>query len=218
MMSNFTPTKPAKPITGSLSDAILSVMEAKKKIGEYSSGTNVARVYKLSGEHDEGDPYHVKLFKNGKHHEPADYFTNDEEDAHGSAKHMVKESVSTNLNEAIKKVYEPSVSEHEKASEEAQEATEKANAFHRKVYDTSDEISAKDRESIVNLHKDAEAKHRAAHTLHYNEAMKHFANSMKPEATWGAKDNAVSNANISRSSAIHHGVEAESHNRARQNI
>jgi len=68
------------------------INEAKKKIGEYAHGSNVTKVYKLTGEHDEGDPYVVQLHKNGKHYEPADYFTNDEDDAHGTAKHMVKES------------------------------------------------------------------------------------------------------------------------------
>lgn len=66
--------------------------EARKLEGTYNhSNGNQSKVYKLSGAHDEGDPYHVKLFKGGKHYEPADYFTNDKEDAHGTAKHMVKE-------------------------------------------------------------------------------------------------------------------------------
>jgi hypothetical protein len=78
-----------KPITDSLKEAIQNVLEAKKKIGEYSQGTSTTKVYKLSGEHNEGDPYVVKLHRNGKHHEPADYFTNDEEDAHGTAKMML---------------------------------------------------------------------------------------------------------------------------------
>jgi len=66
--------------------------EARKLEGTYShSNGNQSKVYKLSGEHDEGDPYHVKLFKGGKHYEPADYFTNDKEDAHATAKSMVKE-------------------------------------------------------------------------------------------------------------------------------
>jgi len=84
---------PAKPITHSLLESISLVMEAKKKIGEYTNGSNVSKVYKLSGEHNEGDPYVVHLHKDGKHYEPADYFTNDEEDAHVTAKHMVKESL-----------------------------------------------------------------------------------------------------------------------------
>jgi len=66
--------------------------EARKLEGTYShSNGNQSKVYKLSGEHNEGDPYHVKLFKGGKHYEPADYFTNDKEDAHATAKSMVKE-------------------------------------------------------------------------------------------------------------------------------
>ncbi len=69
-----------------------SLDETRKKIGEYSHNGNVTKVYKLTGAHYEGDPYHVKLFKDGKHYEPADYFTNDEDDAHGTAKHMVKEN------------------------------------------------------------------------------------------------------------------------------
>lgn len=67
--------------------------ETKKKIGEYShSNGHITKVYKLTGEHNEGDPYKVELHRNGKYYEPADYFTNDLEDAHGTAKHMVKES------------------------------------------------------------------------------------------------------------------------------
>ena len=64
--------------------------EAKKLIGTYDNGNHTAKVYHLSGEHNEGDPYHVKLFKDGKHHEPADYFTNDKDDAHSTAKDMVR--------------------------------------------------------------------------------------------------------------------------------
>ena len=64
--------------------------EAKKLIGTYDNGDHTAKVYHLSGEHNEGDPYHVKLFKDGKHHEPADYFTNDKDDAHSTAKDMVR--------------------------------------------------------------------------------------------------------------------------------
>jgi len=70
----------------------VEIGEARKLEGTYShTNGNQSKVYKLSGEHHEGDPYHVKLFKAGKHYEPADYFTNDKDDAHGTAKHMVKE-------------------------------------------------------------------------------------------------------------------------------
>jgi len=66
--------------------------EARKLEGTYThTNGHESKVYKLSGEHNEGDPYHVKLFKGGKHYEPADYFTNDKDDAHSTAKHMVKE-------------------------------------------------------------------------------------------------------------------------------
>lgn len=69
--------------------------EARKLEGSYSNASgHESKVYKLSGEHNEGDPYHVKLFKGGKHHEPADYFTDDKDDAHSTAKRMVKESLS----------------------------------------------------------------------------------------------------------------------------
>lgn len=64
--------------------------EAKKLIGTYDNGNHTAKVYHLSGEHNEGDPYHVKLFKDGKHYEPADYFTDDKDDAHSTAKDMVR--------------------------------------------------------------------------------------------------------------------------------
>ena len=68
------------------------IEEARKLEGTYKhTNGHESKVYKLSGEHNEGDPYHVKLFKGGKHYEPADYFTNDKDDAHSTAKHMVKE-------------------------------------------------------------------------------------------------------------------------------
>lgn len=72
--------------------------ESIKKIGEFehthSNGDiHTTKVYKLSGEHNEGDPFTVKLFKNGKHYEPAQYFTHDEDDAKSTAQFMVKESV-----------------------------------------------------------------------------------------------------------------------------
>jgi len=69
-----------------------AISEAKTKVGEYAGTNKVAKVYKLSGQHNEGDPYVVHLHVNGKHHEPSDYFSNDLDDAHGTAKHMVKES------------------------------------------------------------------------------------------------------------------------------
>lgn len=82
-------------LSNHLSESIDELDEAVKKIGEYTSadGSTYARVHKLTGEHDEGDPYRVRLYKNNKHYEPAEYFTNDESDAHSTAKHMVKEGV-----------------------------------------------------------------------------------------------------------------------------
>jgi len=77
------------------------VQEAKKKIHSVSNGKLRADVIKLTGADDEGDPFIVKLFKNGKHHEPADYFTDDKGDAIGTAKMMVKED----LDEAMQDNY-----------------------------------------------------------------------------------------------------------------
>jgi len=67
------------------------VKEAKKKIHSVSNGKNRADVFKLTGADDEGDPFIVKLFKGGRHYEPADYYTDDKNDAIGTAKMMVKE-------------------------------------------------------------------------------------------------------------------------------
>ena len=75
-------------------EGVEHVAEARKLEGSYKNDAgHESKVYKLSGEHNEGDPYHVKLFKGGKHHEPADYFTDDKDDAHSTAKRMVKESL-----------------------------------------------------------------------------------------------------------------------------
>lgn len=74
-------------------NAVAQVDEAKKKIHSVSNGKLRADVIKLTGMDDEGDPFIVKLFKNGKHHEPADYYTDDKSDAIGTAKMMVKEDV-----------------------------------------------------------------------------------------------------------------------------
>jgi len=87
----------------------VEIGEARKLEGTYShTNGNQSKVYKLSGEHHEGDPYHVKLFKAGKHYEPADYFTNDKEDAHGTAKHMVKEAMSHQAATTMKHIPNPS--------------------------------------------------------------------------------------------------------------
>lgn len=78
---------------GTRKEDVEHVQEAKKKIHSVSNGKNRADVIKLTGMDDEGDPYIVKLFKNGKHYEPADYYTDDKKDAIGTAKMMVKEDV-----------------------------------------------------------------------------------------------------------------------------
>lgn len=85
----------AKASVQAVKQEAVELGEARKLEGSYSNASgHESKVYKLSGEHNEGDPYHVKLFKGGKHHEPADYFTNDKDDAHSTAKRMVKESLS----------------------------------------------------------------------------------------------------------------------------
>jgi hypothetical protein len=77
----------------------LRLTEQKKLIGSYNHPTNgsSARVYHHTGQDDDGDPYHVRYFEranNGKQKEnkDAEYFTNDEDDAHGTAKSMVKDT------------------------------------------------------------------------------------------------------------------------------
>lgn len=74
--------------------------EAAKLIKTHTSadGKKVAKVYRDS----EWDEYHVKHYTDGKHHTKADYHTDDKEDAHGTAKHFVKEGVE--LDEISKKV------------------------------------------------------------------------------------------------------------------
>lgn len=74
-------------------EEVEEVQEAKTLIGTHNNSEkgHTAKVYKLSGMDNEGDDYHVKLFKGGKHYEPADYFTDDKDDAHNTAKKMVKE-------------------------------------------------------------------------------------------------------------------------------
>ena len=89
-----TVTKPTmeQAVFNFLSKKQFGVNEAKSKIGEYTHGPVTARIYKLSGQEKwtEGNPYKVQLHVNGKHHEPADYWTDDEDDAHGTAKMMAK--------------------------------------------------------------------------------------------------------------------------------
>lgn len=56
--------------------------EGVRLVGTHGSGKHIAKVYKDSdlGEH------RVKFYSDGKHHKDADYFTDDKEDAHGTAR------------------------------------------------------------------------------------------------------------------------------------
>lgn len=62
--------------------------ESVKKIGEYENDEKTHRTT-IHKDSDTGE-YKVKLHVNGKHHEPADYFTDDKQDAHDTAKVMIK--------------------------------------------------------------------------------------------------------------------------------
>jgi len=65
--------------------------EGMKLVGTHHSdcGTKTAKVYKDS----DWDEYRVKHFKNGKHLSDGDYHTSDKDDAHGTAKQFIKESL-----------------------------------------------------------------------------------------------------------------------------
>lgn len=58
------------------------VSEGTKKVGDYANGRHSATVHRDS----ELKEYKVKFFKDGKHHEPADYYCDDKDDAMGTAK------------------------------------------------------------------------------------------------------------------------------------
>jgi hypothetical protein len=60
------------------------VSEGTKKVGDYANGRHSATVHRDS----ELKEYKVKFFKDGKHHEPADYYCDDKDDAMGTAKHQ----------------------------------------------------------------------------------------------------------------------------------
>lgn len=60
--------------------------KAGKLVHSEKSGGNEVKVYWSSADNE----YVAKLFKNGKHYEPADYFTDDKNDAMGTAKKMAK--------------------------------------------------------------------------------------------------------------------------------
>lgn len=71
------------------------VNEGKKLVHKDSEGTKSVKVYYDS----DSEEYVVKLYNDGKYYEPADYFTNDKEDAIGTSAVMLKES--TKLDERI---------------------------------------------------------------------------------------------------------------------
>lgn len=70
-------------------DSTWGVDSPKRKKSQYVSddGRHVAKIHKKEGE------FIVSIHSDGKHHEPADYFTDDKEDAHGTAKAMLAHAV-----------------------------------------------------------------------------------------------------------------------------
>lgn len=76
--------------------------EGLRKIATHHSecGKHTATVHKDT----EWGEYRVKFHINGKHHEPADYHTNDVEDAHDTARSELKRM--TKLNGALKEAFE----------------------------------------------------------------------------------------------------------------
>jgi hypothetical protein len=76
-------------------DSTWGVKEPQRKKGQYASedGKHVVKIHKRN------DEYVVSLHKDGKHREAADYFTDDKEDAHATAKDMLKRA--QNVNEEV---------------------------------------------------------------------------------------------------------------------
>lgn len=72
-----------------------SITESWKKVGEYESGNHKATIHKMDGE------FKVKFHKDGVHHEPSDYFTDDKEDAFGTAKHQTDKTASKSIKESM---------------------------------------------------------------------------------------------------------------------
>ena len=83
---NLSQEEAIKSIYASLNskalDALSVVSEGVRKVGEYQSGRHKATIHKDS---DLGE-YKTKFYTDGKHHEPSDAFTDDLEDAKGTAK------------------------------------------------------------------------------------------------------------------------------------
>lgn len=77
------------------SDGILEVLLAEpiqeaslRLLKTHVEGNKMAKVYK---DHEWGE-YRVKHYTDGKHHEKADHHTDDEEDAHSTAKYYLSNS------------------------------------------------------------------------------------------------------------------------------
>lgn len=58
---------------------------ALRLVEKFENGIQAAKVYRDA----EWQEYRVKFFVNGQHNEPADYHTNDKEDAIGTAKLVI---------------------------------------------------------------------------------------------------------------------------------
>jgi hypothetical protein len=90
---------PAKAITPALAESIQNVMEGKKLLGTHTSadGQRMAKVYKMTGQDNEGDDHIVQYYEGGKRKPEGDYFAGNgegtEEDAHGTAKKMIGEGL-----------------------------------------------------------------------------------------------------------------------------
>jgi hypothetical protein len=91
-------------------------------------GKHTAKVYRdtETGEHQ------VKFYTDGKHHSKADYFTDDKEDAHGTAKAGLKnlhtKDQTNNMKENIDQIDELKKSTYQAAADEAKRRKENADA------------------------------------------------------------------------------------------
>lgn len=70
--------------------------EAMRLLKSHNKGDHIAKVYYDS----DSNEYRVKFFKNGIHNPKADYFTNDKEDAHGTAKYELNRMHNKSLEES----------------------------------------------------------------------------------------------------------------------
>lgn len=70
-------------------DQMLSEASGLRLQKTYSNGSKTTKVYR----DPEWEEWRVQLHVNGKHQRKADYHTNDKEDAHATAQHMIKEDL-----------------------------------------------------------------------------------------------------------------------------